>query len=717
MSGLYGALSSSVSGLEARSTHMAMISDNIANLNTAGFKEATPHFATLVTGSGSSSAGYSSGGITVVNAAGIDQQGLIQGTGISTDLGVSGNGMIPVNSKADGSGQLLFTRAGAFRQNVSGNFVNTGGYALLGWPVDGQGRLPGQPGNLNTTSMALTESLVPVTVNGISSNASPTTSVKLKLNLDATQAAFRGPGDTIAIPSSATANYNISSTDVLAYDNAGANIFNPGDKITLTPATPGSTYTFTYGGVMRSADITTNVLGASTSSATFSGATAGWQFEIVNGGSTYTYTYTPTSPVPSSGQFNNLSTLAQAINSTPGLTARVDPAGKYIFAAAKDATQSITFTDVGASTFVANLFGGAGAPATVTVAGAANQFSNLAGLADLINASNGLGATIESPGLNPTLAFYSNNPLGNIIVDAATGGSVLAGAASTATSILSELGLSTTAPRTIGQTYDPAGVAASNMSSGLVTAQYNTATRVYDSLGEPHDLQINFLKTNTNTWAVEVTSLKSADLVSGNALIASGNLVFNGDGTLASVSPGLTTPVTLQWTDLSLPSTITFNWGTAGAVSGTAGATVIGLKDGVRQVAAKSDTDMISQDGAGAGNLKNINIDDAGNVIAIFSNGTSKKVYQIPLVNFQNVNGLTNAGNNAYAVSQESGVAILEAANTGSAGAFVPGALENSNADLSDQLTSMIIAQRGYQSSSQVIKAVNDMLEALSRVV
>lgn len=131
---IFGAMRSGVTGLAAQSQSLGMIGDNIANVNTVGFKAIRPRFSTLVTQAGSQSL-HSPGGVQSRVAREVDAQGLLQGSSSATDLAVSGSGFFTVNSQEDGSGDIRYTRAGEFRTDKDGNLVNTAGYYLMGWPI------------------------------------------------------------------------------------------------------------------------------------------------------------------------------------------------------------------------------------------------------------------------------------------------------------------------------------------------------------------------------------------------------------------------------------------------------------------------------------------------------------------------------------------------------------------------------------------------------
>lgn len=191
-SGLYGSLFSGVSGLTAQSTAMGVISDNIANVNTVGYKGKTTNFLSLVTNTASASL-YSPGGVRASVQNLIDQQGLVQSSSSPLDIAISGSGFFVVNSRVDGSGDVLYTRAGSFVPDDNGYLRNAAGYYLQGWPLDPNGRLPGEPGNvLNTTSFADISSLEPINVTQINGTAAATTEITVGINLDSGEAIHRG---------------------------------------------------------------------------------------------------------------------------------------------------------------------------------------------------------------------------------------------------------------------------------------------------------------------------------------------------------------------------------------------------------------------------------------------------------------------------------------------------------------------------------------------
>jgi len=133
---LFGALRTGVSGLSAQSSAMSIISDNIANVNTIGYKANSASFSTLVTKQVSSTR-YSSGGVYCRTRAGVDIQGLLSSTTISTDLGISGSGFFVTTqtSQPDVDDLWSYTRVGNFSVDQDGYLKNDNGFYLQAWPL------------------------------------------------------------------------------------------------------------------------------------------------------------------------------------------------------------------------------------------------------------------------------------------------------------------------------------------------------------------------------------------------------------------------------------------------------------------------------------------------------------------------------------------------------------------------------------------------------
>ncbi|MFD2262703.1 flagellar hook protein FlgE [Lacibacterium aquatile] len=181
---VYGALYSAVSGLKAQSTSMGIISDNISNANTVGYKGNSAAFSTLVTAPPSRGS-YSPGGVLATTVQNIDRQGLLQASASGTDLAITGRGFFATAAAIDADGrpplgvERLYTRAGSFTIDKSGNLTNTAGGYLLGVPVD-TGVDPA------TVALLPTAELRAINVGSITGSARGTSTISLGANLPAT---------------------------------------------------------------------------------------------------------------------------------------------------------------------------------------------------------------------------------------------------------------------------------------------------------------------------------------------------------------------------------------------------------------------------------------------------------------------------------------------------------------------------------------------------
>lgn len=169
---LTGALNSAVSSLSAQSQSIAMVSDNLANTSTYGYKTTTASFASLVTGA--SSAGYSSGGVLVSSRSNITEQGLLTTSTTATNLAISGNGFFVVSGSTNGS-DVGYTRNGEFSTDNSGYLVNNGNY-LMGWRTDADGNVIGSESSANLSA---------IDTDIVSGIAGATTSTAIQANLPA----------------------------------------------------------------------------------------------------------------------------------------------------------------------------------------------------------------------------------------------------------------------------------------------------------------------------------------------------------------------------------------------------------------------------------------------------------------------------------------------------------------------------------------------------
>jgi|HubBroStandDraft_4_1064222.scaffolds.fasta_scaffold14975_2 flagellar hook protein FlgE len=178
---LNSAMTAGSSGLQSEASALAAISNDIANVNTVGYKGDSVDFESLVTGQTGGS--FSAGGVTTVTQQLVSQQGSTTQTSSPTDLAITGQGMFVVSTQptaVSASSQAEFTRAGSFNPDSNGFLKNTAGLYLLGWPANAQGQI-------NTSSTSI-NSLQPINVTAIAGQVSATTFANVDANLDASQA-------------------------------------------------------------------------------------------------------------------------------------------------------------------------------------------------------------------------------------------------------------------------------------------------------------------------------------------------------------------------------------------------------------------------------------------------------------------------------------------------------------------------------------------------
>jgi len=124
-----------------------------------------------------------------------------------------------------------------------------------------------------------------------------------------------------------------------------------------------------------------------------------------------------------------------------------------------------------------------------------------------------------------------------------------------------------------------------------------------------------------------------------------------------------------------------------------------------------SAVESINQDGYGLGRLHSLSISSEGMVSGVFTNGETLELAQLAVATFNNPDGLFRQGDNTYLASVGSGQAAIGTAESGGRGAVVAGALELSNVDITEQFTSLIVAERGYQTNSRVITTADEVLQ------
>jgi flagellar hook-basal body protein len=138
--------------------------------------------------------------------------------------------------------------------------------------------------------------------------------------------------------------------------------------------------------------------------------------------------------------------------------------------------------------------------------------------------------------------------------------------------------------------------------------------------------------------------------------------------------------------------------------------------NGFTQFGAEFTPVFIQQNGSRFGNFAGVTISGDGAVVALFDNGETRNIYQLPLATFTNVNNLESSSGNVWNATEASGDPTLREANNGPAGQIIQGSLEASTVDIGEEFTKMIVVQRAFSASAKIISTADDMLEELLRV-
>lgn len=668
---LFGALFTGVSALTAQSQSIAMISNNIANVNTVGYKRVDAAFSSLVT-TESRTARYTPGSVIANREARISQQGAIQQTNSTTDMSISGSGFFVVQRTPTGTQEALYTRAGSFSENKQGYLVNTAGYYLMGWPLDVDGNLPSGQAELS--------SLTPVDVAFLGGLSRPTSEANLAVNLDydetpvaypvsASQASHFTRGlrvyDSVGSAQdlefqfvksespSATASSNIGgsglslNTDLTSLANIG-----DGDQLTIEVGGRTSTFTINTGTSVQSFINSINT-DATLGAYVFAELDSSNQLTIKSKDVNQELTLT-SGPVRTATGFVSAMGFSTATNYSTNTSTQgtiLTPTTVISTLADADATEDLQISV------------GALGPVNFAI-GAGTTVQNLI---DAINADGTLGSGVTN-GVTASLVdgqirIRANNP--NLTVTVAD--NVVAAGNGLATAL--------------------------GMSSGLAFAAPTfpaTGDNIYPSAG------LENTPNSEGWWNLRIVNLSTG------AIENNGYINFNSDGSLNALDDA-DGENKIQLTNI--------NWGNGSEYQD------IDIQIGsFASKAGQYNVVFSDQNGAELGLRTGVEIDRDGTVIARFSNGQTANLYKVPLSTFTSPNALAEGSGNVYTETSESGSFNLREAGEGGSGLIEGSTLEASNVDLADEFSKMIITQRAYSAGTKVINTADEMTEELLRL-
>jgi len=747
-----------VSGLQAHQIAMDVEGNNIANVNTTGFKYSRVNFADLLSqtskiatapqdklgGKNPMQVGL---GSQVGSITKIFKQGSIQTTDKNTDMAIQGDGFFIVS--ADGGTTYKYTRNGDFLFDAEGNFVDANGYIVQGWLRDPE------TGYIDSTAPIQNIKIPP----GLTTPAKATTLVSLKANLnsgdnitnkksiyqlDSHHGWIDKNGDKI-MDEAEIHNENNTNDTIFDIDE---NIYEQGQDFGSLFNASGEAFALQEGqGVWIGAADATNSQTVDTDNATkfhailngveinvdLSGSKEEKMSQIVNAINEHT------TEIGVSASSND-NTLILLNDNQTGTEAK----SKNIKLDIQD-DDDTTLTDVSVYTAYQYVYKKTPVNYSPPTNDSSKQYFHTT--EDLRHAMqtnfrlhtdyDGDGSSEKNDGVEVTVneegKFQVTNPSGDAFnendktddgddtndddvdnTDGSTGNNdtniddydltiSVTKLTDKNNDIASNDRFADTMAALQGNLPSGNGVRASQQ---ITAATHAASIDIFDSLGSKHTLRYEFTKMRYTDdggteWQMKITVPKPGDINGGiePKNIVMGSVKFNSDGSLQNYSP---TSITFTANNGSTPNqSIVIDLGKFGDF------------DGMTSFDNTSSTSGISQDGYPGGDLNGIRIDETGTLIGSFTNGRSFGLAKVAMANFANNEGLESDGGNTFIQTSNSGDPIIGAAATGKRGFVQASSLEMSNVDLSRSLTQLIIVQRGFQANSKTITTSDQMLQTL----
>jgi flagellar hook protein FlgE len=697
-----------LSGLNADSTALNTIANNLSNMSTTGFKEQTTNFSDLfyeqvgTTGAGGEI--QQGTGVQVASNSTDFTGGAISSTGIATDVAIDGTGFFVLNT---GGGQQLYSRDGNFQLSSTGTLESTQGQGVMGYAATN--------GVINTSG-GLSNITIPT---GQVMQPSATTSFSLSQNLDSESPVGTQATGQVQVYDSLGKSYEATVT----YTNLGNNKWSY--AITLPDTLSASAATAPAATTLP---VTTGAATASTSVSTLvptvaaGGVSTVYTYNFGTGGtvaSTTSMTINGTPLViPSAGesvasleaQINTVvpgAAVPTTVNGSTILTVTLpnaDVASSTMNAMAGDLAVSTTNYNFGSTATVdaatsLTITGqnAAGQPSFITVtAGADEPVSTYYGQ---INAA--LAAAAAAGHLTNVSASVTDNQL------SVTGaGIVITGSASqdlTASTISYNFGTSGGAIATVDSSTNltitgltaegaTATTVAPTITAGETVAQYVTA--LTSALATAGIAGVGVSSTADGQLSITGANLSTAGSVIQDPVAsanASGTLSFNSSGNLVGPTSNLSNISVAGLSDSAAALNMTWNlFGATGSGN-------------ISQTAAASGQSAQTQNGYTSGEYQNFTIGSDGTVSATYSNGQSQTVGQLAIATVSNQQGLLDVGSTEYQATANSGLATVGVASSGGRGSLEGSSLEASNVNISTEFSDLIVAQRAFEANAKSV--------------
>lgn len=257
------------------------------------------------------------------------------------------------------------------------------------------------------------------------------------------------------------------------------------------------------------------------------------------------------------------------------------------------------------------------------------------------------------------------------------------------------------------------------------TNSYNKtiSTKVYDTQGNEHTMDQYYVKTDVNEWKIYtyMDGRTPSNPASTTLTPSEADITFNSDGSIDTITAGAgwalgTDGTTLTMTDwipgvITDASTTPVTWGANGSDAAASGI-AFSLAKTTSYNSATARTAQY-QDGYATGQISSLTIDASGVMTANFSNQQTKAIGQVAVASFANEQGLQPIGGTRWKETFSSGVAGVDAPETGTLGSIVSNSLEESNVNLTNELVELIKAQSNYQANAKTISTQSTIMQTI----
>jgi flagellar hook protein FlgE len=716
--GIYGALSTAVTGLRAQAHALENISGNIANSQTIGYKRIDTSFKDLV--ADAPVRAQIPGAVLAQSQSTNNDQGDIQTSSNETYIALNGNGFFVVEPKigqSDGNplfaGTNNFTRRGDFEIDKDGLLVNGAGYYLKGLPIDtSTGNISGSvPGVIrisnaylpaNVTRMINYQANLPQVPKTANYNAATPNSELMKSwtysGVDGDPEFPSKSGQTLgALAPSVPAR--VVGTENFLGSSAANTAVNHGDAITIEVG--GSTYTLrfdTSGGTHVGPPVAnefwidangtiSNVLNEMQTLLRDEMGDPDVSVQLrhgkveITGGAASDFNLTTTRGLGdvtgsvfslSDGTYTGSTGSAVRDTTTPGYVAV--PHGQTMEISIGEITRKYIFDADGSV-----------APATGVTVINSNKYLDkmLAEIQSDLQSNGGPGAAqalVSVEGGRVSISFDQNHLYDVTISGNAAATLGLDGPLTASTGSVAQITAN-----------DSAKFISESISGGAIT--------VYAENGAPANVQLRWAKVDSavtggkDKWQLFYLSDSTATGGATAWTNTGQEYIFDKNGSMAA--PGVS-EITIK--------KLTVNGVEIGDVK------LRHQENGISQFADVNGSVSVStlnQNGYGAGEFLSVAISDTGRVVATYSNGERLELAQVATAQFNGVNSLKRLDGGVYQATAESGEPIIDLSGSG----IIGGALEASNTDISDEFTKLIITQQAYSASTRIVSTADEMMQ------